>query len=38
MTDDDVKGNLLVWDESDLGCGKGKLSATQEGMLEQANE
>jgi hypothetical protein len=26
MTTDDVKGNLLVWDESDLGCGKGKLS------------
>jgi hypothetical protein len=23
--DDDVKGGLLVWDESDLGCGKGQL-------------
>jgi len=26
MTDDDVKSGSLVWDETDLGCGKGKLS------------
>jgi hypothetical protein len=25
MTDADVSKGLLVWDESDLGCGKGKL-------------
>jgi hypothetical protein len=34
MSDEDVKKGQLVWDESDMGCGKGKLTLAGEIISE----
>lgn len=33
MTEDDVKRNELVWDDSEFGCGKGKLMSPLPGLI-----
>ena len=35
MTDEDVKAGLLVWDETDLGCGKGQFLCLKQGLANE---